>query len=128
MMRSRLLDAMGDALALVRKSNLAEATALLQTALSGGETRPRKADPQFVARGLAAPTHAPPARRPLGEVLRALRAKRPVPPAPDHEADGPSPHAFDEKFLRESIAASGARSTTGSMSRPITGERTSRWC
>jgi hypothetical protein len=37
MMKSRFLDAMGDALTLVRKSNLVEATALLRRTLPGGD-------------------------------------------------------------------------------------------
>ena len=46
MMKPRFLDAMGEALDLVRKSNLAEATALLRKALSGEETRGRRSDPE----------------------------------------------------------------------------------
>ena len=36
-MKTRFLDAMGDALTLVRKSNLVEATALLRRNLPGGD-------------------------------------------------------------------------------------------
>ena len=36
-MKTRFLDAMGDALTLVRKSNLVEATALLRRTLPGGD-------------------------------------------------------------------------------------------
>jgi poly(hydroxyalkanoate) depolymerase family esterase len=44
-MKLRMLDVMGEALSLVRKSNLSEATALLRNALSGEPTPVRKSDP-----------------------------------------------------------------------------------
>ena len=75
MMKPRLLDAMGEALSLVRKSNLAEATAFIRKALSGAETRGGQHDPEARPPRPPASAFAPTARRPLGEVLRALRAR-----------------------------------------------------
>ena len=46
MMKPRFLDAMGEALSLVSKSNLAEATALIRKALSGEESRGGESDPE----------------------------------------------------------------------------------
>jgi poly(hydroxyalkanoate) depolymerase family esterase len=111
-MKPRFLDAMGEALSLVGKSNLAEATALIRKALSGGESDPeaeeharvealdpgrdsglaeapalprksgeeaqgRKSEPEAEPARPPASALARPARRPLGEVLRAVR-DRPV--------------------------------------------------
>jgi poly(hydroxyalkanoate) depolymerase family esterase len=97
-MKPRLLDAMGEALALVRKSNLADATAVLREALSSrpasGEKNETGAEPQRPS----VPAFAPKARRPLGEVLRALRETSPVPP---DRADAPETepaHEFGERF------------------------------
>jgi poly(hydroxyalkanoate) depolymerase family esterase len=97
-MKPRLLDAMGEALALVRKSNLAEATAVLREALSGrsasGEKRETDAEPQRPP----VPTFTPPARRPLGQVLRALREPSTVPPdGVDAPETGPA-YEFGERF------------------------------
>ena len=58
-MKPRFLDAMGEALNLVRKSNLAEATALVRKALSGGEARGDR-----VKRTLSRSDHPPPPSRP----------------------------------------------------------------
>ena len=79
-MKPRFLDAMGEALNLVRNSNLAEATALLRKALSGEEARGPRSDPEARRSFHRVPALAPAARRPLGEVLRALRARRPLLP------------------------------------------------
>ncbi len=98
-MKPRFLDAMGEALDLVRKSNLAEATALLRKALSGEEARGRS-DPEALQLPPGS-TLAPPTGRPLGEVLRALRARSPM--LPD-TADAPAApdarlaHDFGERF------------------------------
>src|SRR6202012_334376 len=70
-MKPRLLDAMGDALSLVRKSDLAGATALLRKALSGEPTEGSERDPQAQPQP-PAPAYAPAARRPLGQTFRAL--------------------------------------------------------
>ena len=139
-MKPRFLDAMGEALTLVRTSNLAEATALIRKALSGeestgGESEPeagerarveapafgrnsslaeatalpreallsegargRKSEPEAEPGRPPASALARPARRPLGEVLRALR-DRPVllPGAP--AAPGAEPaHDFGDQF------------------------------
>ncbi len=103
MMKPRFLDAMGEALNLVRKSNLAEATALIRKALSGEEARGPRSDPEARPQLPPGSTLAPPAQRPLGEVLRALRARRPLLPdavdAPD-APDARPPHDFGERFAR----------------------------
>jgi poly(hydroxyalkanoate) depolymerase family esterase len=97
-MKPRLVDAMGQALSLVRQSNLAEATALLRRALSG--EAPERRDAASAARPTLppGPALAPPPRRQLGEVLRALRAKPAMPPgaAPELQPG----HAFGERFLK----------------------------
>jgi poly(hydroxyalkanoate) depolymerase family esterase len=97
-MKPSLIDAMGEALSLVRQSNLAEATALLRRALSG--EAPQDHDSASAARPTLppGPALAPPPRRPLGEVLRALRAKPAMPPgaAPDLQPA----RAFGERFLK----------------------------
>jgi poly(hydroxyalkanoate) depolymerase family esterase len=87
---------MGEALSLVRQSNVAEATALLRRALSGeapqGHNSTSNAQPL-----LPPPALAPPPRRRLGEVLHALRAQAAVPGgAPDAE----SARDFGERFLK----------------------------
>jgi len=101
MMKPRFLDAMGEALNLVRKSNLAEATALLRKALSGEEAWGGRSDPEARPQLPPGSTLAPPAQRPLGEVLRALRARRPMLPdaadAPAAPAARPA-HDFGERF------------------------------
>ena len=101
MMKPRFLDAMGEALNLVRKSNLAEATALLRKALSGEEARGRRSDPEARPQLPPGSALAPPARRPLGEVLRALRARRPMLPDPVDAPEAPDArpaHDFGERF------------------------------
>jgi len=79
-MKSRLLDAMRNALALVKKSNLAEATTLL--------------------RRTSAETMAPPPHG-LGEVLQALRAGRANLKAPLARGERPA-YPPDEKFTSRS--------------------------
>ena len=101
-MKPSLLDAVGDALSLVRKSNLAGATALLRDALSGGTARGAESDlkvaPQQEQRRASA--YAPAARRPLGETLRALRVRPIIPPsAPEAPEPTPAPD-LGERFLR----------------------------
>ena len=98
MMKSRLLEAMGDALSHVRKSNVAEATALLRNVLSGGQARGEANDAEASPRFPSARALAPPARRPLGEVLRALRAGRAMLPETAYPTAERVPHAFDDKF------------------------------
>jgi poly(hydroxyalkanoate) depolymerase family esterase len=107
MMKLRVLDVMGDALSLVRKSDLAGATAVIRAALSGeappgAESSEAKAQPYrpsakvipLPARALALP-----ARRALGETLRALRARPSFPPAAP-TAPELEPEEFGERFLR----------------------------
>jgi hypothetical protein len=97
MMKPHLLDAMGDALSLVRKSDLGGATALLRKALSGEATRGSESEP---AAQPPTSAYAPAARRPLGETLRALRVRPMIPPsAPEAPAPGPTPD-LGERFLR----------------------------
>jgi poly(hydroxyalkanoate) depolymerase family esterase len=107
--KPRLIDAVGEALSLVRQSNLAEATALLRKALSGEA-------PQ----GQDGASDAPPPRRPLGEVLRALRAKPAIPPGAAPEPE-PAP-AFDERFLRR-VYRGPAGSLTYRLYLPVDHER-----
>ena len=68
-MSNRLLSAIGDALALVKQAKVTDATALLQRALSGKqpESEPAKTN---VSPDLP--------RRPIGDVVRALRTGRPA--------------------------------------------------
>jgi poly(hydroxyalkanoate) depolymerase family esterase len=98
-MKPRLLDAMGDALSLVRKSDLAGATALLRKALSGEAAAGSESDPQAQPQP-PVPAYAPAARRPLGETLRALRSRPLIPPgAPEAPEPKPAPD-LGERFLR----------------------------
>jgi poly(hydroxyalkanoate) depolymerase family esterase len=99
MMKQRVLDVMGDALSLVRNSDLAGATAVIRKALSG-ETVPESENGGPEARPYrpSAKVIPLPPRRPLSETLRALRARPPVPPAPV-----PPPQAepdLGERFLK----------------------------
>jgi poly(hydroxyalkanoate) depolymerase family esterase len=95
-MKPRLLDAMGEALSLVRQSNVAEATALLRSALSG-EAPPGRDSASDAQPRLPPPAFAQPPRRPLGEVLHALRT-RPAVPGGAPEAE--SARDFGERFLK----------------------------
>ena len=98
-MKPRFLDAMGDALSLVRKSDLAGATALIRKALSGEATKASGSDPKVQPPPPPA-AHAPMARRPLGETLRALRARPAIPPGlPEAPEPEPAPD-LGERFLR----------------------------
>jgi poly(hydroxyalkanoate) depolymerase family esterase len=100
MMKPRFLDAMGEALDLVRKSNLAEATALLRKALSGEEAS-RKSDPEPQPQLPPGSAHEPQPRRPLSEVLRALHSRSSVPPDPveaPEAPEAPPAHDFGERF------------------------------
>jgi poly(hydroxyalkanoate) depolymerase family esterase len=98
MMKPRLLDAMGDALARVRNSDLGGATAIIRRALSGVAAKGSESDPKVQPEPASA--SAPIARRPLGETLRALRVRPTIPPsAPDASEPEPAPD-FGERFLR----------------------------
>ena len=126
-MKSRLFDAMGNALALIKNSNLAEATALIRKTLSDGDAvaalaeRGRRRAPQFPSVHQAEPTRsatasttydagdhtekltpgfafAPSPRAPLGAVLRALRAGRAnLPKTPFAPDEGPA-YPRDDRF------------------------------
>ena len=102
-MKPRVLDLMGDALSLVRKSDLAGATAIIRQALSGEAVENESGDPEArrppSAKVLPPPARipAPPARRALGEILRALRARPPFPPAAPEAEPAPD---LGEQFLR----------------------------
>ncbi len=97
-MKPRLLDAMGDALSLVRKSDLAGATALLRKALSGEPAA--GSDSNLEVQPQPASAYAPAARRPLGETLRALRIRPMIPPsAPEAPEPAPAPD-LGERFLK----------------------------
>ena len=100
-MKPRGLDIMGDALSLVRKSDLAGATAIIRRALSGEAPANESGEPKARPDPASAKALPPPARRSLGETLRALRARPPFPPAapvPPPEAE-PAPD-LGERFLR----------------------------
>ena len=100
MMKPRLLDAMGDALSLVRKSDLAGATALLRKALSGEAARGGESDLKVQPQQSPGSAYAPAGRRPLGETLRALRIRPIMPPsAPDAPEPEPATELV-ERFLR----------------------------
>jgi poly(hydroxyalkanoate) depolymerase family esterase len=100
MMKPRLLDAVGDALSLVRKSDLAGATALLRKALSGEAAKGGESDLKVQPQRPPASAFAPAARRPLGEVLRGLRVRPVIPPSlPDAPEPEPAPE-LGERFLR----------------------------
>jgi poly(hydroxyalkanoate) depolymerase family esterase len=93
-MKSRLFDAVGNALALIKNSNLAEATTLLRKTLSDGDAEGRRGHPE---RPAPTPFAIAPAPRALGEVLRALQTGRAglprTPLAPERPA-----YPDDEKF------------------------------
>jgi poly(hydroxyalkanoate) depolymerase family esterase len=96
---------MNEALGLVKKSDLGGATALIRRALSG-ETAP-----EGEAGDARTPNHWPsakviplPPRRPLGETLRALRARPIMPPgAPQAPEPGPEPD-LGERFLKRTYS------------------------
>ena len=69
-MKPRFFDAMGEALTLVRKSNLAEATALIRNALAGEESSGGESDPEALSHAQAQGT------RPRGK-LEPCRGARP---------------------------------------------------
>jgi poly(hydroxyalkanoate) depolymerase family esterase len=99
-MKYRVLDVMNDALGLVKKSDLRGATALIRKALSSetapaGEAGDEKAQPH---RPSAKVISLPP-RRPLGETLRALRARPSMPPAAPVSPPEPAPD-LGERFLK----------------------------
>jgi poly(hydroxyalkanoate) depolymerase family esterase len=104
-MKLRVLDVMGDVLGLVKKSDLGGATALIRKALSG-ETAP-----EGEAGDAKAPSPRPsakviplPPRRPLGDTLRALRARPIMPPGlPGAPEPGPAPD-LGERFLRRTYS------------------------
>ena len=88
-MHPHLPRALGEALSLVKKTNLAEATSLIQQALTGS-VRGAVQSPRSAA---TAPQFAPPPlRRSLGETLQALRGLRIAPAPPlETEIDGCPP-------------------------------------
>jgi poly(hydroxyalkanoate) depolymerase family esterase len=100
-MKLRVIDVMNEALGLVKKSDLGGATALIRKALSG-ETGPGDdiGDSKTPSsRPLAKIIPLPP-RRPLGETLRALRARPMISPgAPEGPEPTPAPD-LGERFLR----------------------------
>jgi poly(hydroxyalkanoate) depolymerase family esterase len=112
MMKLRVLDVMGDALSLVRKSDLAGATAVIRKALSGetapesetGDPKGRPYRPSAKAKVIPLPP-----RRPLGATLRALRARPPVPPAAPVRPPEAEPE-LGERFLKRTY-----RNAAGSL-------------
>ena len=127
-MKHRVLDAMSEALDLVRQSDLAKATAVIRKALSEGEARSdtgvREARPQRPAARVVAPS----ARRSLGETLRALRTGPLFPPAAPVTPQAEPPNEFDPRFLRRTMSTRQGRSATASMFRRITSGGSSRSC
>jgi poly(hydroxyalkanoate) depolymerase family esterase len=109
-MKPRLLDAMGEALSLVRQSNLAEATVLLRRALSGEEPKARASDLDAESPSPPYSDVALPVRRPLGEVLRVLRSRPAMPPGAP-----PAPEAEPERALGERFARRVYRGPAGSL-------------
>jgi poly(hydroxyalkanoate) depolymerase family esterase len=107
-MKHSVLDVMGDALNLVRQSDLAGATAIIRKALSGEETGSRSRVPKAWSQPPSAGVLAPPPRRPLGEVLRALRDRPAMPPGAPPELH--PAHDFGERFLKRVY-----RGPTGSL-------------
>jgi poly(hydroxyalkanoate) depolymerase family esterase len=103
-MKPRVLDVMGDILGLVKKSDLGGATALIRKALTG-ETAPEaeNGEPKQPRRPSAKVIPLPP-RRPLGETLRALRARPILPESlPDAPEPGPAPEVSD-RFLKRTYS------------------------
>jgi poly(hydroxyalkanoate) depolymerase family esterase len=104
-MKYRVLDVMNEALGLVKKSDLGGATALIRKALSGetaptGERGEAKAPPPRPSAKVI--PLAP--RRPLGETLRALRARPTMPESlPDAPEPGPAPD-LGERFLKRTYS------------------------
>jgi poly(hydroxyalkanoate) depolymerase family esterase len=96
-MKSRLLVAMSDALSLVKKSNLAEATTLLRNALAGGAARPGEGEAAD-APDARRTSMSLPARRPLGDVLNGLRLGRSLYPNIAETPRPMPPELLDEKF------------------------------
>ena len=109
-MKPRLLDAMGEALSLVRQSNLAEATVLLRRALSGEGEKARASDLDAGSPSPPSSGAALPVRRPLGDVLRALRSRPAMPPGAP-----PAPEAEPERALGERFAPRIYRGPAGSL-------------
>jgi poly(hydroxyalkanoate) depolymerase family esterase len=100
-MKIRVLDVMNEALGLVKKSDLGGATALLRKALSGDPAPEDESDPSSAPpRSSSAKVIPLLPRRPLGETLRALRARPIIPPiAPDAPGQAPAPD-LGERFLK----------------------------
>jgi poly(hydroxyalkanoate) depolymerase family esterase len=92
---------MGDVLGLVKKSDLGGATALIRRALSGEPaTEGEVGDAKSPSPRPSAKVIPLPPRRPLGETLRALRARPIMPPGlPDAPEPGPAPD-LGERFLK----------------------------
>jgi poly(hydroxyalkanoate) depolymerase family esterase len=99
-MKHRVLDALSEALDLVRQSDLAKATAVIRKALSEGEARSDTGVPEARPQRPAARVVAPSARRSLGETLRALRTGPSFPPAAPVTPQAEPPNESDPRFLR----------------------------
>ena len=99
-MKLRVLDVMNDALGLVKKSDLSGATALIRKALSGKPAEETERGEPQAHRPSAKVIPLPP-RRPLGETLRALRVRPPVPPAPGPPEVEPD---LGERFLKRTYS------------------------
>jgi poly(hydroxyalkanoate) depolymerase family esterase len=97
-MKHSVLDVMGEALNLVRRSDLAGATAVIRKALAGEEASGRPGGPEARPERAPGGVLAPPPHRHLGEVLRALRTRPAMPPGAEPERK--PAHDFGERFLK----------------------------
>jgi len=97
-MKLRVLDVMGDALSLVRQSDLIGATAVIRKALSGEPAESGAGDQKARPHPLSGKVIPLPPRRPLGETLRALRARPAVPPPPVRPPEAEP--ELGERFLK----------------------------
>jgi poly(hydroxyalkanoate) depolymerase family esterase len=108
-MKLRLLDAIGDAMNLVKKSNVLEATALLRKALSGGGANSGGGD-SAGSSSSPAQTFVPPPRRRLGDVLHVLRDARSIVQRHSFAPETAQTEALDERFISRNF-----RSAAGSL-------------
>jgi len=100
-MKSRLFDVMGNALALIKNSTLAEATALLRKTLSDRDAAGGGGHPERPTSNTSF-AFAPSPRAPLGEVLRALQAGRANLPRTPFTPDEAPAYPADDKFTSRS--------------------------
>jgi len=110
-MKPNVLGFVGEALNLVRKSDLAGATEVIRKALSGEEARSRAGVPEVRPHRPTARVGTPGVRRSLGETLRVLRVQPSFPPAARVVPLAEPPNEFDQRFVRRTY-----RGPAGSLS------------